>query len=108
MQVNHKNVVSLLEYVDIDRFNVTCHFKCEHSNKSIVSIVPFEPCRARVELSWLEMLLHPFKSYESYHNRPITIYSDEDHESIIIKAFLKVSPHFIWNNKKKKFIYSNS
>ena len=99
------NIISLLEYVQIDTFNVVCHFKCKQTNKSVVSTVPFEPYGGKIELTWQEMLLHPLRSYDKYHHTPITIYADDIHETIVLKAFKKVSKHFSWNVKTASYTY---
>ncbi len=104
MQIVHKNVLSLVDYLQINSLNITCHFKCKSTNKTIVSQVPFEPFEGRVELSWSEMLFHPFKSYNRYYHTPITIYGNDTHETIVLKAFMKVSNHFKYNTKDEKYI----
>jgi len=105
MPITHKNVVNLLEYVKIDSFSVVCYFKCKETNKSIVSSVPFEPYEGKIEFTWQELLLHPLQSYNRYYHTPITIYSDDIHETIVLKAFEKVSKHFSWNSEKNRYIY---
>jgi len=105
MPITHKNVVNLLEYVKIDSFSVVCYFKCKETNKSIVSSVPFEPYEGKIEFTWQELLLHPLQSYNRYYHTPITIYSDDIHETIVLKAFQKVSKHFSWNSEKNRYIY---
>ena len=105
MQSIDKNIVSLLEYVKIDTFNVVCHFKCKETNKRVVSSVPFEPYDGKIELTWQEILLHPMKSYERYNHTPITIYADDIHETLVLKAFEKVSNHFTWNAKTASYTY---
>ena len=93
MQANHKKIVSLLEFVKIDRFNVVCHFKCKTTNKTIVSTVPFEPYDGKIVITWQDALLHPFESYNRYFHTPITIYGNDCHETIVLKAFEKVSKY---------------
>ena len=94
MYAPSSKVLSLLEYIKIDSFSVECHFKCSKTNKSIISSVPFEPFDGKIELSWQDVLLHPIKSYNRYYHTPITIYSYDAHETIVLKAFMKVSQHF--------------
>jgi len=101
--INHENILELVDYVKIDSFSVVCHFKCKETNKSVVSAVPFEPYEGKIELSWREILLHPIESYNRYYHTPITIYAQECHETIVLKAFKKVSKHFKWNAKEKKY-----
>ncbi|MEA2072575.1 MAG: hypothetical protein U9O86_03240 [Campylobacterota bacterium] len=105
MPVTHANVVSLLEYVKIDSFSVICYFKCKETNKSIISSVPFEPYEGSMEFTWKDLLFHPFKSYERYYHTPITIYSEDVHETIVLKAFLKVSNSFKWSKEKNSYIF---
>jgi len=104
MPLSHTNVISLLEYVKMDSFSVVCHFKCKQTNKSIVSTVPFEPYEGKIELTWQEILLHPLNSYNRYHHTPIVIYGNDTHETIVLKAFEKVSNHFRWNVKTASYI----
>ena len=104
MPIIHQNVISLVDYLCIDSLNVTCHFKCETTNKTVVSSVPFEPFDGKIELTWQEMLFHPIKSYNRYYHTPITIYGEDTHETIVLKAFMKVSKSFRWSLKDEKYI----
>ena len=105
MPIIHENILHLLEYVKIDRFSVVCYFRCKLTDKSIVSSVPFEPYEGSIEFTWKELLLHPVKSYNKYYHTPITIYGNDCHETIVLKAFEKVSGHFKWNDEKQMYIY---
>ena len=104
MPIIHQNVISLVDYLRIDSLSVTCHFKCDTTNKTVVSSVPFEPFDGKIELSWQEMLFHPIKSYNRYYHTPITIYGEDTHETIVLKAFMKVSNSFRWSLKDEKYI----
>ncbi|OIP55312.1 MAG: hypothetical protein AUK54_04040 [Helicobacteraceae bacterium CG2_30_36_10] len=106
MLMTHENVVSLLDYVKIDRFYVSCHFKCKVKNKTIVSIVPFEPYDGKIVITFKQMLRNPIKSYNRYYHTPITIYGNDCHETIVLKAFKKVSNKFTWNQEEEKYIYN--
>jgi len=106
MPMEHRNILALLDSVKIDRFSVVCHFKCEEGKAKIISKVPFEPYSGKIVISWKDMLLHPFESYNKYYHTPITIYGDDTHETIVLKAFEKVSNHFRWNSQEKKYEYS--
>jgi hypothetical protein len=105
MPIVHKHILSLLDFVKIDRFYVVCHFKCKKTNKKIISTVPFEPYEGKIELSWQDMLLHPIKSYNRYYHTPITIYGNDCHETIVLKAFKKVADSFQWNEKTQEYVY---
>lgn len=102
---NTKQVTSLLDYVKIDKFYVICHFKCQVKNKTVVSTVPFEPYDGKIEITWQDVLFHPIRSYNRYHHTPITIYGNNTHETIVLKAFEKVSKYFEWSAKEQKYIY---
>lgn len=106
MLMTHENVVSLLDYVKIDRFYVSCHFKCKVKGKTIVSIVPFEPYAGKIVITWKQMLRNPIESYNRYYHTPITIYGNDCQETIVLKAFKKVSNKFIWNQEEEKYIYN--
>ena len=106
MSISHSNIISLLEYVKIDSFSVVCHFKCKETNRKIVSAVPFEPYEGKIEFSWQELLFHPLRSYNKYYHTPIVIYGNDTHETIVLKAFKKVSNHFTWNTQKQTYIYT--
>ena len=106
MQIKHKNVTSLLEYVKIDRFYVTCHFRCKVTNKTIVSTVPFEPYDGKIEISWQDVILHPITSYNRYYHTPITIYNHDSHDTIVLKAFEKVIMYFEWSDSYKTYVYT--
>jgi hypothetical protein len=105
MPINHQKIVSLLEFVKIDRFYIVCHFRCSITNKTVVSTVPFEPYDGKIEITWQEMLLHPIQSYNRYFHTPITIYANDCHETIVLKAFEKVAQYFDWDVKEQKYIY---
>ena len=105
MRIAHQNIITLLEYVKIDRFSIVCHFKCKQTNKRVVSTVAFEPYAGKIEFTWMELLLHPIKSYNRYYHTPITIYSNEMDETIILKAFKKVSKHFKWSEETHSYIH---
>jgi len=106
MPIIHQDVVSLLDFVRIDKFYVSCHFKCDVKEKTVISTVPFEPYQGKIELTWQDVFLHPVESYNKYYHTPITIYGEDTHETIILKAFKKVSNHFIWSSKDQKYIYN--
>ena len=105
MHTAHKDIAPLVSFLKMDQFYVVCHFKCKETNKSIISSVPFEPFEGKIEISWQEMLLHPLVSYDKYYHTPITIYGEDTHETIILKAFKKVSKHFKWNQENKQYTF---
>lgn len=104
MQIVYEKVISLVEYVKIDTFNIECHFKCQETKQEVVSSVAFEPYDGKIELTWKDILLHPIKSYNRYYHTPIVIYGNDNHEAIVLKAFQKVANHFQWNGEKKQYI----
>lgn len=104
--MKERAIVSLIEYVKIDRFYISCHFKCSVKNKVVVSTVRFEPFDGAIEFSWQDILFHPIKSYNRYYHTPITIYSNNSHNTIVLKAFKKVSNYFVWNNQENRYIYN--
>ena len=106
MPITHKHVISLLDFVKIDRFYVVCHFKCKTSHKSVISTVPFEPFEGRIEITWKDILLHPIDSYNRYYHTPITIYGKDCHETIVLKAFKRVAKNFRWNEKTQEYVYN--
>ena len=105
MKVTHENIINLLEYVKVDSFSIVCHFKCMQSNKSVISAVPFEPYEGKMEFTWQEIVLHPINSYNRYYHTPIIIYGGDTHETIVLKAFQKVSKNFRWSSEKKSYIF---
>lgn len=106
MEIKHNNITPLLEFVKIDRFYVVCHFKCKVTNKTVISTVPFEPYDGKIEISWQDILRHPIESYKKYYHTPITIYNHDSKDTVVLKAFEKVSKHFEWNDKFSKYIYT--
>ena len=106
MSIVYKNIIPLLEFIRIDKSYVVCHFRCKIKNKTIISTVPFEPYGGKIEFTWQEIVLHPLKSYNRYYHTPITIYSKDCRETIVLKAFNNISKHFIWNMEKQKYIYN--
>ena len=108
MPITDKEIVSLLDYIRIDKYYVSCHFKCLIKNKTVISTVPFEPYEGKIEITWQDVMLHPIKTYNRYYHTPITIYSDHSHKTIVVKAFKHVAKHFKWNSKEQKYIYSQT
>jgi len=104
MNIAHENVITLLDSLEMDRFNVVCYFRCDVTNKMVVSRVPFEPYEGKIEFSLKDILLHPFRSYNRYYHTPITIYDGDCHKTIVVKAFEKVARHFVWNKQQKRYI----
>ncbi len=106
MILHERNIISLIEFVKIDKFYVSCHFKCNIKGKTVVSTVPFEPYDGKIIFTWQDILLHPVKSYNRYYHTPITIYGNDTHDTIVLKAFKKVSNYFIWNQQENRYIYN--
>ncbi|WP_324172877.1 hypothetical protein [Sulfurimonas sp.] len=106
MSINHKDVTPLLEFIKIDRFYVVCHFRCKITNKTIISTVPFEPYDGKIEISWQEILMHPIDTYNRYYHTSITIYDNNSHDTIVIKAFEKILKYFEWSNSYNSYIYT--
>ena len=104
MHLTHENIVSLLESLKIDKLHVVCYFRCDITKKTIVSRVPFEPYEGKIEFTWHDILFHPIKSYNRYYHTPITIYDGDCEKTIVLKAFEKVSKHFVYNMEKKRYI----
>jgi len=107
MPISNSEILQLLDSIEIDKFYVICHFKCHFKNKTVISTVPFEPYDGKIEISWQEILLHPIKSYNKYYHTPIIIYNNDCNNTIVLKAFEKVSKYFVWDEKMKTYIYSN-
>jgi hypothetical protein len=105
MPIIPQNVLSLLEFVKIDRFYIVCHFKCKTTNRSVISTVPFEPYDGKIELTWKDICLHPVESYNRYYHTPITIYGQDSDETIVLKAFKKVSNSFRWNESTQEYVF---
>lgn len=106
MSFRDKQVNALIDFVKIDRFHVSCHFKCKVKGKTVISTVPFEPYEGKIEFTWTDILFHPIRSYNRYYHTPITIYGTDSHHTIVLKAFKKVSRYFIWSQKDNKYIYN--
>jgi len=106
MQTNQKAISSLVDYIKVDQFYISCHFKCDVKNKTIVSTVPFEPYNGKVCLTWKDVVFHPIASYNLYFHTPVTIFNAECHETIVLKAFQEVSNYFTWNQKENRYIYN--
>ncbi|MEA3371943.1 MAG: hypothetical protein U9Q40_11445 [Campylobacterota bacterium] len=105
MSTKHQNIVSLLEFVKMDSFYVVCHFKCKVTNRKEVAAVEFEPYDGRIEIRFKDMLLHPIDSWNRYYHTPITIYGNDTHETIVLKAFKKVSDSFRWNDRENRYVH---
>lgn len=102
---NKNKIIPLLDFIKVDKFYVVCHFKCRVRNKTVISTVPFEPYDGKIELTWKDILFHPIKSYNRYYHTPIKIYGGDCHETIVLKAFEKVSKYFDWNSEQQRYIY---
>ena len=106
MSINNRDIMPLIEFIKIDKYHVSCSFKCSVTNRSVISVVPFEPYEGKIEFTWKEILLHPILSYNRYYHTPITIFGNNCHETIILKAFEKVAQHFVWDEKENKYVYN--
>ncbi len=106
MNISKNVVMSLLDSVKVDRFQVICYFKCKVMNKTLVSTVPFEPYDGKIIITWKDILFHPIKSYKRYYHTPIKIYSPDCKDTVVLKAFEKVSKHFVWSAEEQKYIYN--
>ena len=104
--LNSKSIINLLDHVKIDKFYVVCHFKCSMTKKVVVSTVPFEPYSGKIEITWQEALLHPIQSYNRYYHTPITIYGNDCKDTVVLKAFEKISEYFKWDSEKQRYIYN--
>ena len=104
MFIKHEKVIPLLDFVRIDKYYVVCHFKCKVKNKTIISSVLFEPYDGKIELTWLDIIFSPIKSYNRYYHTPITIYGNDTHETIVLKAFMNVYQNFRWDAHEQKYI----
>ena len=103
--MHDEKISSLLEYVKIDKFYVSCHFRCRVTNKIVISTVPFEPYEGKIELSLKDIVFHPIQSWDIYHHTPITIYNSNCEDTIVKKAFKKVSKYFRWDADTQNYIY---
>ncbi len=106
MNTNDKKIIELVDFITVDKSQVICYFKCTLKNRTVVSTVPFEPYAGKITFKWNEILFHPIKSYNRYYHTPIMIYGNECHETIVLKAFKKVSNYFVWNREQNKYIYN--
>lgn len=108
ISIKNREILELLDSIEIDKFYVICHFKCHFTHKTVISTVPFEPYDGKIEITLKDILLHPIKSYNRYYHTPITIYNHNCNDTIVLKAFEKVSKYFVWDTHLNKYIYNNS
>lgn len=106
MRADPKKITDLLDFVTIDTAQIVCHFKCSVKDKIVISSVPFEPYNGKIKFTWQDIVFHPKKSYERYYHTPIVIFGEQHQETIVLKAFKKVSNYFIWNNEENRYIYN--
>lgn len=106
MRDDSKHINDLIDFVKIDRQYISCHFKCTIKDKTVVSTVSFEPYEGKIDISLFDIIFHPLKSRDRYYHTPIIIHSDEHQNTIVLKAFKKVSNYFVWNQKENRYIYS--
>lgn len=104
MPETYHSIINLIDSVKVGKSYVTCNFKCKETNKTVSSTVPFEPYDGAIVITWKDILFHPIDSYKRYYHTPITIYSKENNKTVVLKAFKKVSKHFIWNREANKYI----
>lgn len=104
MPIVYDQIISLLDYVKIDKTSIICHFKCKESNKEVISELSFEPYEGKIEITFKDLLLHPIESYKRYYHTPIVIYTNTTDKTIVLKAFKKVAHKFSWNSEAKQYI----
>ena len=100
-----EKISALLEYVKVDKFYISCHFRCKVTNKTVISTVPFEPYEGKIEFTWQDIVFHPLQSWDRYYHTPITIYDMSCEDTIVKKAFKKVSKYFRWDAQTQNYIY---
>ena len=105
MHIDTKDVLPLLDSIKIDKYYIVCHFKCRVKNKTIISTLPFEPYHGKIEIKFKDIVFHPIKSYKKYYHTPIIIFNSSSKETIVLKAFYKVSKYFKWDYDLQKFIF---
>lgn len=103
--MKERSITSILEYVKIDKFYVSCHFRCKVTNKTVISTVPFEPFDGKIEFTWKDIVFRPIQSYNRYYHTPITIFDENCKDSIVQKAFKKVSKYFRWDAQTQNYVY---
>ena len=89
------NITSLLEYIKVDKFYISCHFRCRVTNKIVISTVPFEPYEGKIELSWQDIVFHPIQSWDKYYHTPITIYNSENEDTIVVYIHIKKGLRYV-------------
>jgi hypothetical protein len=102
---SQNNIRALVESIEIDKFHISCLFRCSVTKRSVLCTLPFEPYEGKIEFTWQEIVFHPINSYNKYYHTPINVYSESCQETILLKAFEKVSDNFIWNEELKKYVY---
>ncbi len=105
MRESNESIRELLTRVKVDKFHVSCYFRCDVTNKTVVSTLPFEPYEGKIEFTWQEILLHPIQSYNRYYHTPITIYGNDFSETIVLKCFEKIRDKFVWDRELSRYIY---
>ncbi|MCF6331406.1 MAG: hypothetical protein L3I99_07675 [Sulfurimonas sp.] len=103
--MHEKKITALLEYVKIDKFYISCHFRCKVTNKTVISTVAFEPFDGKIEFTFQDIVFNPIKSYNRYYHTPITIFNEKYKDTIVQKAFEKVSKYFKWDATTQNYIY---
>ncbi len=106
MKTHDKKVIELIDFITVDEFYVICYFRCNVKNKTVVSTVPLEPYLSKSRLKWSDIIFHPIKSYYKYYHAPVMIYGNECHETMVLKAFKKVSSYFRWSKRENKYLYN--
>jgi hypothetical protein len=99
--IPYEQILSHLERVHVDKFNVYCYFTCKDEKdreRHILSTLPFEPYEGKIELTYKDVLLHPLKSWDRYYHTPIMIYSQENQKTLVQKAFSLIEDKFYCKN----------
>jgi hypothetical protein len=102
--ISKEVLAEFLESVHVDQSHIHCHFLYDDGNgrlKQVVSTVPFEPYEGPIVFTLKDILLHPLSSLHRYYHTPITVYSDSIDESIVKKAFEKISDRFYFDAEKR-------
>jgi hypothetical protein len=102
---DYQKILSLIDYVKVNKFYVSCHFRCPVTKKTVISTVLFEPYEGKIHFKWYELLFSPLKCYKRYYHTPIVIYDAHSNNTIVLKAFEKVKKHFVWNQLEQKYVY---
>ncbi|HFU73991.1 MAG TPA: hypothetical protein ENK65_00395 [Helicobacteraceae bacterium] len=103
--ITYESIIPLIYKVEVNEDSVSCHFICPRIHKEVISIVPLVPMKVEYDLGFVDLLMHPIRSWQRMRQKERLIYGTAVENSLVVEAFQKIASHFKWNSQYNSFVY---